>query len=126
VRLVCPAYETGRAGFARSVGLAVSESWWLTELHGLGGGRAGVEVELSGVPARTVAAPPVYAPPGPVLFLPGPVADGRAVRTALGEAPRLGCSAVVVNQSAGDLGLGDVLHRAGFRRHCDYWTGTVA
>ncbi|MFC5177040.1 hypothetical protein [Nocardioides taihuensis] len=126
VRFVCPTYETGRAAFARGVGLAVSESWWLRELDGPGGGGPGVRVALPGAAARTVAAPPVYAPPGPVLFLPGPVGDGRAVSAALGEAPGLGCSAVVVNQPAGGPGLLDVLRRAGFRRHCDYLTGTVA
>jgi hypothetical protein len=131
VRFVCPVPEPTRADFARGRGLVLHESWWLQEFDGPSGGEAGVEVSLGGSVARTVAAPPVYDPPGPVLFLPGPASDDEAdavrtaLRKALGEAPRLGCPAVVVSQSTGDDDLAAALQDAGFRRHCDFLTGLV-
>jgi hypothetical protein len=126
VRFVCPVVEPARRAFAERHGLVLHESWWLRELEGPAGGTAGLEVTVSGATARTVAAPPVYDPPGPVLFLPGPVDDVAALRIVLGEAPRRGCPAVVVNQQAGDDRLAAALRDAGFRRHCDYLTGVVA
>ena len=125
VRFVCPTCERARADFAHSVGLAVSESWWLMELEGSGGGRAGDVVDLPGAAALTVAAPPVYAPPGPVLHLPAPEDAARALPAAIEEAPARGCAAIVVNQQAGDAGLQAHLEQAGLRRHCDYFTGTL-
>ena len=68
MRLVAPAYEVGRAAHAVATGLEVAESWWLRELSS-GGGQPGVSVELAGAHAVTVASPPVYAPPGPMLLL---------------------------------------------------------
>jgi hypothetical protein len=125
VRFVCPAYERERGEFARGVGLELAESWWLVELEGSGGGRPGAEIDLPGAAALTVGAPPVYAPPGPILFLPAPTDAARALPAAVEEAPKLGCAAVVVNQKAGERELQAELTRAGFRRHCDYYTGTV-
>lgn len=125
VRFVCPTYERERGEFARSVGLELAESWWLLELPGSGGGQAGEEIELPGAPARTVGAPPVYAPPGPILFLPAPADASRALPAAVEQAPKLGCAAIVVNQTAGDDALGTELTKAGFRRHCGYYTGIL-
>lgn len=125
VRLVCPTYERRKGEFARRAGLELAESWWLMELEGSGGGRAGTEIDLPGASALTVGAPPVYAPPGPILFLPALVDASRALPAAIGEAPRLGCAAIVVNQKAGDSGLQTHLTRAGFRRTCDYYVGTI-
>jgi hypothetical protein len=125
VRFVCPTYERERGEFARTAGLKPVESWWLYELPGSGGGRAGAEIELPGATARTVGAPPVYAPPGPILFLPAPNDAAEALPAAVEQAPKLGCAAIVVNQRAGDEALGTDLTSAGFRRHCDYYTGTL-
>lgn len=125
VRFVCPTYERARADFARSMGLVVSESWWLMELPGSGGGRAGDEVDLPGAVGVTVAAPPVYSPPGPVLYLHAPEDAARALPAAIEEAPGRGCAAIVVNQHAGDARLQAQLEQAGFRRHCDYFTGSL-
>lgn len=125
VRLVCPTYERDRAEFAQAAGLHVAESWWLLELPRASGGEAGLRVDLAGTEALTVAAPPVYDPGGPVLFL-GPVSDSRAaLPVAVDTAPRLGCAAIVVNQVAGEEALAGALAQAGFRRHCDYYTGTI-
>ncbi|MEO5710609.1 MAG: hypothetical protein ABIQ59_12390, partial [Nocardioidaceae bacterium] len=110
VRFVCPTYEKDRAEFARTAGLAVAESWWLMELSGAGGGEAGVRVELAGaVEAVTVAAPPVYDPQGPVLFLPAVINAHIALPDAVATAPRLGCAAIVVNQVAGHDALAEAL-----------------
>lgn len=125
VRFVCPSYEEARGAFALQVGLSVSASWWLKELPGSGGGDARVEVALPGAQAVTVAAPPVYAPPGPTLYLPS-VTDARpAVAAAVDRAPDLGCAAVVVNVEPGGADLVSALTDADFRRHCDYYEGAV-
>ena len=122
VRFVAPTYEVERATHAAAAGLEVAESWWLLELTS-GGGEPGVPVELAGADAVTVAAPPVYAPPGPMLLL-RTVTDGAALPTAVEQAPALGCAGVVVNQRTGDA-FGDALAGLGFRRHCDFLEGVV-
>jgi hypothetical protein len=126
VRFVCPTYEQDRAEFARTVGLALADSWWLRESPSASGGEAGVRVALAGGQAVTVAAPPVYDPLGPVLFLPGPSDARVALPAAVVAAGRLGCPAIVVNQVAGDDALAQELSTAGFRRHCDYYAGAIA
>lgn len=98
----------------------------LLELDGSGGGEPGLEVALPGAEAITVGAPPVYAPPGPILFLPAPTDATKALPAAISRAPALGCAAIVVNQGADDTDLGAALAAAGFRRHCDYFEGRVA
>ena len=125
VRFVCPTYEHARAEFAVEVGLTISASWWLKELPGPGGGDAGVEVALSGAQACTVGAPPVYAPPGPVLFLRAVHDIQQAVPAAVGRAPVLGCAAVVVNVDPREGDSAAVLADAGFRRHCDFYEGVI-
>ena len=125
VRLVCPSYEKARGAFARRVGLTLSACWWLKELPGSGGGDAGAEVALPGAHAVTVAAPPVYAPPGPILFLPVVTDAQQAVPAAVAQAPDLGCAAVVVNVEPGDADLTSALTSADFRRHCDYYEGVI-
>jgi hypothetical protein len=124
VRFVCPTYESGRAEFASSIGLSVAETWWLIELGG-DGGKAGLSVSLPGADAITVAAPPVYAPPGPMLFLPATEDAATAVRAAIARAPELGCAGVVVNQTARDQEMSEILQGFGLRPHCDYFTGTI-
>lgn len=125
VRLVCPTYERERAEFAVAVGLAVAESWWLLEVPDSGGGAAGAQVTMPGADALTVGAPPVYAPPGPVLFLRAVKNADRALPAAVSKVGDLGCAAVVVNQTVEDDDLATSLAAAGFRRHCDYYTGVV-
>lgn len=125
LRFVSPTYERARGAFARETGLTLAESWWLLEMAGSGGGEAGRDVALPGAQAMTVGAPPVYAPPGPILFLPAPTDAARALPAAVEQAPALGCAAVVVNQQADDHALATVLTRAGFRQHCDYYTGIL-
>ena len=44
VRFVSPTYDVERGDFAVAASLVVSESWWLIELEGVGGGEAGVRV----------------------------------------------------------------------------------
>lgn len=123
--MVCPVVEPARADFAAEVGLAPQQSWWLLVLPGSGGGEADLEVRLPGAVARTVSAPPVYAPPGPVLFLSAVSETTSTLPAALEAASQLGCAAIVVDQPADDLALPSALHQAGFRRHCDYCTGIL-
>ncbi len=111
VRFVCPAYEKARGAFALQVGLTVSASWWLKELPSSGGGDARVEVALPGARAVTVAAPPVYAPPGPILFLPVVTDAQQAVPAAVDQAPDLGCAARRGERRAGRCRLGLSAHR---------------
>jgi hypothetical protein len=125
VRFVCPAYERDRVGFARAAGLTVSESWWLRELPGSAGGDAGVELDLAGTRAFTVAAPPVYDPGGPVLFIPALSASGRELPMSEEAARRHGCSAIVVAGQAGDTSHSQLLNAAGLRRHCEYYGGAI-
>jgi hypothetical protein len=124
VRLVAPAYERERAAHAVAAGLSVAETWWLLELDS-GGGEPGASVDLAGADADavTVAAPPVYAPPGPMLFL-SAVTGGAALAAAVEQAPALGSAGVVVNQRAGDA-FGPALTGLGFRRHCDFFEGVI-
>lgn len=125
VRFVCPTYERARADFARAAGLTVAETWWLMELPGSGGGEAGAQIELPGAGALTVGAPAVYAPPGPILFLPALTDAERAVPAAIATAPDIGCSALVVNQLSSDDALVSTLTDVGLRRHCEYCTGEI-
>ena len=125
VRFVCPTYERQKGEFARHIGLELAESWWLMELANSGGGQAGAEIDLPGAAAVTVSAPPIYAPPGPILFLPALADATRALPAAIEQALKLGCAAVVVNQKAGDNASRTHLLKAGFRQHCEYYTGTV-
>jgi hypothetical protein len=124
VRFVCPTYEQERTEFAAGAGLRIAESWWLREL-GHEGGAVGVEVSLPGADAITVGAPPVYAPPGPILFLPDPIDAKTAIPAALDRARDLGCAAIVANQASGRVELARDLAEAGFRRHCDYFNGSI-
>lgn len=124
VRFVCPTYENDRAEFASNIGLTLAETWWLIELDS-GGGEARVTVSLPGADAVTVGAPPVYAPPGPMLFLPSPEDAATGVRAALDKAPGLGCAGVVVNQAASEQSMVEVLRTSGLRPHCDYFAGTI-
>lgn len=126
VRMVCPTYEPERRRFARSFGLRLAESWWLLELAGCGGGNADVRVNLPGAVAVTMAAPPVYAPPGPVLFLTHTSDPVTALPAAITSSAAYGCAAIVVHHHLGDTNLATELDRAGFRRHCDYYDGLLA
>lgn len=121
---MCPTYETARVDFASDVGLELAETWWLVELAS-GGGEAGVSVTLHGAEAVTVAAPPVYAPPGPMLLVPSCADAATAVPAAVERAPGLGCAGVVVNQAVSEQSMVDVLRAAGLRPHCHFFTGTL-
>ncbi len=76
-------------------------------------------------PKAYVAVPPVYDPGGPVLVVPSVNDAGTTLAAAADAAPELGCPAIVVVHVAGDDDLARALSGAGFRRHCDYFTGAV-
>jgi hypothetical protein len=125
VRFVCPVYEQERGAFARRAGLTVAESWWLMELPGSEGGQAGLNIDLPGAAAFTTAAPPVYAPPGPMLFLSDVAEPQSAIPAAVPEALRRRCAGIVVSQHPDDSALAAKLDDIGFRQHCDYYTGAL-
>ena len=125
VRFVCPRHEQERGAFAVRAGLTLAESWWLKELPGSHGGQAGLTVDLPGASAVTAAAPPVYAPPGPMLFLSEVPNPYTAIPAALAEAPRRGCAGIVINQRPDQAELAAELRETGFRQHCDYYTGNL-
>lgn len=125
VRFVSSAYESDSAVFAQAVGLSVGEPWWLLELA-TSGGEAGVEVDLQGATAVTVGSPPVYAPPGPMLFLPESSSEPAVdIPAAVTKAETLGCAGVAVNVAHGDDGARAALTESGFRRHCDFYIGAL-
>lgn len=125
VRLVCPTYERARAEFAQAAALTIGESWWLMEVPDSGGGEAGTQVTVPGADAVTAGAPPVYAPPGPILFLRSVTDDDLALPAAISTVADLGCAAIVVNHTVDNDDLATSLAAAGFRQHCDSYTGAV-
>lgn len=125
VRMVCPVYERERTDFAVGNGLILANTWWLLELPGSEGGTANEHIEVPGAAAFTTGAPPVYAPPGPMLFL-SEVTDPRlAISVAVDEAPRRGCAGIVVDHHPTDDALESALRAGGFRAHCAYYTGAL-
>lgn len=125
VRFVCPTYEPDRSGFAQAAGLVCAESWWLMELPGSGEGEVGVQVVLPGADAVTVGAPPVYAPPGQILYLPAPTDVALSLSAVIATARDLGCAAIVINDNKTNDDLALSLTATGLRRHCDFFEGTV-
>jgi hypothetical protein len=125
VRVVCPVPEPDRAGFARARGLVLADSWWHRDVPAAGRPTDGGVPSVDGAESRLVAAPPVYDPGGPVLYLAEVRDAARALLAAAGEAARLGSPVVVVNQPAADRALAEALAAGGYRRHCDYLDGSV-
>lgn len=64
-----------------------------------------VSIDAEIAAAATVGAPPVYAPPGPILFLPEVADPCQAITAAVEEAARRGCAGGVVDHHPGDDAL---------------------
>jgi len=136
VRIVCPVHELGRYRLAKTLGLTVAESWWTHDLDpvagaasgagpaaGTGGGQiSGGEITVDGTTGRLLAAPPVYAPGGPVLIL-STVASTESLAAAERQAQAAGSTVAVVAQRADDLARRQLLTSAGYRRTTDYYDG---
>ncbi|MCW2935605.1 MAG: hypothetical protein JWM19_6567 [Actinomycetia bacterium] len=69
-------------------------------------------------------APPVYDPGGPVLFVTG-MTSAACLPAAEAEARLLGSPVVVVDQPPSARGVAVAREEAGYRRHCDFFTGTA-
>lgn len=124
VRVVCSRYEPERRELVLAAGLQVEETWWLRELSG-SGGEPGLRVDLPGASARTVPAPPVYAPPGPMFDVTGPGDLADVAPAAVETAERLGCAGVVIRVGRDGATGSAALAANGFRPHCDFLTGVV-
>ena len=125
-RFVCPVPEAARRDFALGEGLGLLESWWHVEVSTWSSPAADAEPAVEGAVAHVVPAPPVYDPGGPILFLAEVKSPARALPAAHGQARDLGCPLVVVNQGRHDDVLGSALSSSGYRRHCDFFTGTLS
>lgn len=125
VRVVCPRYEPERLAVFQDAGLRVQETWWLRELPGSSGGTPGIDVELPGATAFTMPAPPVYAPPGPILTLASYDDLDAAAPAAVSKAEQLGCAGIVVKVPGVDDSAVAPLGAAGLRAHCDFHEGVV-
>jgi hypothetical protein len=120
-RWVCPVPEVARREFVLSHDFKLTESWWHRDVTGeLSVVQADALVDVSGASARLVAAPPVYSPGGPILFLTHPADPALALQEALSKAPSLGSPVVVVSQPPEDSALAAALEARGFTRHCDF------
>lgn len=120
VRLVCPVPQKERTAVAVALGLRVAETWWHRDLE-LSDRLMG-PVDLPG--ARLVAAPPVYDPGGPVLLV-TEFRDADALQALEQRAAGAGARVSVVSQRPEDVGCADLLVAAGYRRTCDFRTGTL-
>lgn len=123
VRIVCPVHELGRYRLAKDLGLTVAESWWTHDLDPVIGAAAGDgQISVDGTAGRLLAAPPVYAPGGPVLIL-SAVASLESLSAAERQAEAAGSTVAVVPQRADDLDRAQLLSSAGYRRMTDYYDG---
>jgi hypothetical protein len=119
VRVVCPAPEPHRAALAARLGLALVETWWHRDLaRSPAAGPAEGAVQVRGARGRLVAAPPVYAPGGPVLLVTA-YDDERALARIEEEAAARGATVGVVSRPPGAA-------VAGYRLTCDFYEGVVA
>lgn len=126
VRFVCPTPEVERRRFAEAQGLWLQTSWWQSTLDPARPAREADRPDVEGATATLVPAPPIYDPGGPILFVTDVRAPAAALDSAREEAARLGAPVTVVDQPATDDRLDLALLDAGFYRHCDFHTGTVA
>ena len=117
--------ERKRRDFARALGLRLSTSWWHLALGETGPpAEVGAAPRIEGARAALVPAPPVYDPGGPVLFVTG-MTSAACLPAAEAEALLLGSPVVVVDQPPSARGMAAALEAAGYRRHCDFFTGTA-
>ncbi|HUF33952.1 MAG TPA: hypothetical protein VMN58_12170 [Acidimicrobiales bacterium] len=91
--------DTAKRQMLSDLGLTVVSRWWVCPLDPSQPAEVGfAEVELAGVTAMLVPAPPVYAPGGPVCIL-GNIDSEVAVR-AVAEAEAAGAVLAVVTRDA--------------------------
>lgn len=125
VRFVCPVPEPERAAFARLQGLLLTTSWWHRNISPFTSAVVERSPQVLGARAQLVAAPQVYNPGGPVLYLTDVRDPARALANAERETTQLGCPVVVVDQPCDEPALVDALRDNGYQRHCDFLDGPV-
>ena len=124
MRFVCPVPEPKRTALAVGLGLTCAETWWhrdLTERPADFPDDASLQVR--GAQGRLVAAPPLYAPGGPVLFV-TEFHDRRALAAIERQAASCGAAVSVVTQAPDDGVREALLRTIGYRRTCDFYEGS--
>jgi hypothetical protein len=127
LRFVCPVPELLRASAATAVGLSVAELWWHRDLMQVSSDlpqEVELEVRVDGAIGCLVAAPPVYAPGGPVLLVRS-LTDPAALRVIEEEAARRGAPVSVVSQRPHDQELAALLRSAGYKRTTEFYEGST-
>jgi hypothetical protein len=127
LRFVCPVPELLRASAATAVGLSVAESWWHRDLMQVSSDlphEVELGVRVDGAVGCLVAAPPVYAPGGPVLLVTS-LTDPAALRVIEDEAARRGAPVSVVSQKPDDQELAELLRFAGYKRTTEFYEGST-
>jgi hypothetical protein len=125
VRFVCPVPEPERAALAVQLGLSCAETWWHRDLTERPVDlRTDESLQVRGAQGRLIAAPPVYAPGGPVLLV-TQFHDRRALSEIEREAASRGATVSVVTQAPEDSVREELLLTAGYRRTCDFYEGTL-
>lgn len=116
-----------RNRFAKHVGLALVNTWWLVEIDVPQGQPPREDEKVPQVPgalATFAQAPPVYDPGGPMLLL-HDVTDTTAVAAALTVARERGCAGMVVDVREGVADLREPIETAGARAHCHFYEGRL-
>lgn len=127
VRVVTARRDTAKRQMLSDLGLTAVSRWWVRPLDPSHPAEVdSAQVELAGVTAMLVPAPPVYAPGGPVCIL-GNIASEVAVR-AVAEAEAAGAVlAIVTRDTAPDPAPHEepVLTAAGFDNASEFFEGQL-
>jgi hypothetical protein len=125
VRFVCPVPEPDRTALAVELGLRRAETWWHRDLAERPSDFQNDESLLvRGAQGHLAAAPPVYAPGGPVLLV-TQFHDRRALAEIEQKAASRGAAVSVVTQAPEDGVREELLLSIGYRRTCDFYEGTL-
>lgn len=127
VRVVTARQDIAKRRMLSDLGLTAVARWWVRPLRPSRPAAIRVaEVELAGVTAVLVPAPPVYAPGGPVCIL-GDIASELAERAAAAAEAAGAVLAVVTRDTAPDPAPEDepVLAAAGFDNVSEFFEGDL-
>jgi hypothetical protein len=125
VRFVCPVPEPERTALAVKLGLSCAQTWWHRDLNARSVDIHNDEpLHVRGAQGHLVAAPPVYAPGGPVLLV-TQFHDRRGLTEIAQQAADRGAVVSVVTHAPDDRDREELLLSLGYRRTCDFYEGTL-